>query len=164
MNDNMFEPTPITDLSALTNTTFVAMEAKRNKTARESQVDPLLESLHESTHISGKKKELLIHLAELYLPDMRDNLLCDQFDLADKYTETTADQWTDFLADRVVSTYITKHKNTLLRASAERNLSDPYAKNKRDNLTLIQNIKNEEKEDKQLIVIMRLPDKYDNQE
>lgn len=152
------------DLSIFDNMTVDALEAKRNKRLREEDVDPLIESLSESTHINEGKKQKLIHLAQLYLPDMRDNLLKDQFDLADAYPETTADEWSDFLSDRVVSTYIKKHKNTLLRISAERNLSDPYAKNKRDNLTLIKNIKEEEKEDKQLVVIMRLPDKYEEKE
>ena len=148
------------DISLFDNMTVDALEAKRNASIRDNDADPLIESLSDSTHINAGKKKSLIHLAHLFLADMKENLLKDQFDLAEVYPNTTPDEWADFLQDRVVSTYIKKHKNTLLKLSAERNLADPYAKNKRDNLTLMKNIKDEEKEDKQLVVIMRLPDKY----
>lgn len=151
---------PPIDISIFDNMTVDALEAKRNKAVRDNDADPLIESLSDSTHINEAKKKELIRLAELFLDNMKDNLLKDQFDLAEVYPDTTPDEWADFLQDRVVSTYIKKHKNTLLKLSAERNLADPYAKNKRDNLTLMKNIKEEEKEDKQLVVIMRLPDKY----
>lgn len=160
----MKEVPPI-DISLFDNMTVDALEAKRKKMERENEVDPLVESLSEATHINQAKKDTLIKLAKMYLKDMKDNLLKDQFDLAEVYPGTTADDWTEFLSDRIVSTYIKKHKNTLLKISAERNLADPYAKNKRDNLTLMKNIKDEEKEDKQMIVIMRFPDRYgDNDE
>ena len=151
---------PPIDISIFDNMTVDALEAKRNARVRDNDSDPLIESLSDSTHINEHKKDELIHLAHYFLADMKENLLKDQFDLADKYKDTTVDQWADFLQDRVVSTYIKKHKNTLLKLSAERNLADPYAKNKRDNLTLMKNIKEEEKEDKQMIIIMRMPDKY----
>lgn len=151
---------PPIDISIFDNMTVDALESKRNKAIRDNDADPLIESLSDSTHINEAKKKELIRLAHLFLDNMKDNLLKDQFDLAEVYPETTPDEWADFLQDRVVSTYIKKHKNTLLKLSAERNLADPYAKNKRDNLTLMKNIKEEEKEDKQLVVIMRLPDKY----
>lgn len=151
---------PPIDISIFDNMTVDALEAKRNKAVRDNDADPLIESLSDSTHINEAKKKELIRLAELFLTNMKDNLLKDQFDLAEVYPSTTPDEWADFLQDRVISTYIKKHKNTLLKLSAERNLADPYAKNKRDNLTLMKNIKEEEKEDKQLVVIMRLPDKY----
>ena len=149
------------DISLFDNMTVDALEAKRNASIRDNDADPLIESLSDSTHINEHKKKSLIHLAHLFLADMKENLLKDQFDLAEVYQNTTPDEWADFLQDRVVSTYIKKHKNTLLKLSAERNLADPYAKNKRDNLTLMKNIKDEEKEDKELVVIMRLPDKYE---
>ena len=152
---------PPIDISIFDNMTVDALESKRNAAIRDNDADPLIESLSDSTHINEAKKKELIRLAELFLTNMKDNLLKDQFDLAEVYPETTPDEWADFLQDRVVSTYIKKHKNTLLKLSAERNLADPYAKNKRDNLTLMKNIKEEEKEDKQLVVIMRLPDKYE---
>ena len=102
----------------------------------------------------------MIRLAELYLSDMKSNMNKDQFELAEKYNDTTADEWTTFLVDRVVSTYINKHKNALLKVRAELNLADPYAKNKRDNLTLLQKLEEKSKEDKQDIVIIRIPYKY----
>lgn len=154
---------PPIDISIFDNMTVDALESKRNAQVRDNDADPLIESLKDSTHINEAKKKELIRLAELFLDNMKDNLLKDQFDLAEVYPDTTPDEWADFLQDRVVSTYIKKHKNTLLKLSAERNLADPYAKNKRDNLTLMKNIKEEEKEDKQMIVIMRLPDKYNEE-
>lgn len=158
--DNNKEYIVPVDISLFDNMTVDALEAKRNAAVRDNDADPLIESLSDSTHINAQKKESLIHLAHLFLANMKENLLKDQFDLATVYSNTTPDEWADFLQDRVVSTYIKKHKNTLLKLSAERNLADPYAKNKRDNLTLMKNIKDEEKEDKELVVIMRLPDKY----
>lgn len=158
--DNNKTYTVPVDISLFDNMTVDALEAKRNARVRDNDADPLIESLSDSTHINAQKKESLIRLAHLFLGDMKENLLKDQFDLATVYPNTTPDEWADFLQDRVVSTYIKKHKNTLLKLSAERNLADPYAKNKRDNLTLMKNIKDEEKEDKELVVIMRLPDKY----
>lgn len=136
------------------------LEAQRLKKVRENETDPLIESLKESVHINESTKELMLHLAELYLSDMKSNMAKDQFELADKYPDTTADDWTTFLMDRVVSTYIAKHKNALLKVRAELNLADPYAKNKRDNLTLLQRLDDKEKEEKQDIVIIRIPSKY----
>lgn len=124
--------------------------------------DPLTMSLKEAKHIKEELKEKYIHLAELYLEDMQDNLFRNQFQLSDKYPEYSADEWNDFLSDRIVSVYIQKHKRTLLKTAAEDNLANPLAKNKRDNLKLIENIKSEEQQEAQKnIVIMRLPDIYD---
>lgn len=155
--------TPI-DLSAFDKDSLDGLEAKRLAKTRENETDPLIESLEESIHINEATKKVMIHLAELYLSDMKANMLKDQFDLAEKYPNTTADEWTTFLVDRVVSTYITKHKNALLKVRAETNLADPYAKNKRDNLTLLQRLDDKDKEDKQDIVIIRIPYKYGDEE
>lgn len=155
--------TPI-DLSAFDKDSIDGLEAKRIAKARENETDPLIESLEQSVHINETTKENMIRLAKMYLKDMKNNMLKDQFDLAEKYNNTTADEWTTFLMDRVVSTYITKHKNALLKVKAEMNLADPYAKNKRDNLTLLERLDNKEKENKQDIVIIRIPSKYEDEE
>lgn len=152
--------TPI-DLSAFDKDSLDGLEAKRLAKVRENETDPLVESLKESIHINEATKENMIRLAELYLSDMKANMTKDQFELAEKYKDTTADEWTTFLVDRVVSTYITKHKNALLKVRAEQNLADPYAKNKRDNITLLQRLDEKDKEDKQDIVIIRIPYKYE---
>lgn len=152
--------TPI-DLSAFDKDSLDGLEAKRIAKVRENETDPLIDSLKESIHINEATKENMIRLAELYLSDMKSNMTKDQFELADKYSNTTADEWTTFLVDRVVSTYISKHKNALLKVRAELNLADPYAKNKRDNLTLLARLDEKEKEDKQDIVIIRIPYKYE---
>lgn len=154
--------TPI-DLSIFDKNTMDGLEAKRIAKAREAETDPLIQSLEESIHLNQKTKETMIHLAGLYLSDMKNNMLKDQFDLEEKYPGTTADEWTTFLMDRVVSTYITKHKNALLKVKAEMNLADPYAKNKRDNLTLLERLDNKDRENKQDIVIIRIPCKYEDE-
>ena len=124
--------------------------------------DPLTVSLREAQHIKDEIKDKYITLAELYLSDMQDNLFKNQFQLAEKYLDYSADTWNDFLSDRIVSVYIQKHKRTLLKTAAEDNLANPLAKNKRDNLKLIENIKSEEQQEAQKnIVILRLPDIYD---
>lgn len=148
------------DLSAFDKDSLDGLEAKRIAKIRENETDPLIDSLKESIHINESTKENMIRLAELYLSDMKSNMNKDQFELAEKYNNTTADEWTTFLVDRVVSTYINKHKNALLKVRAELNLADPYAKNKRDNLTLLQKLEEKSKEDKQDIVIIRIPYKY----
>lgn len=152
--------TPI-DLSAFDKDSLDGLEAKRLAKVRENETDPLIDSLKESIHINEATKANMIRLAEMYLADMKSNMTKDQFELADKYKDTTADEWTTFLVDRVVSTYITKHKNALLKVRAELNLADPYAKNKRDNLTLLARLDEKDKEDKQDIVIIRIPSKYE---
>lgn len=124
--------------------------------------DPLTTSLKEAKHIKDDVKDTYIHLAELYLEDMQDNLFRNQFQLAEKYAEYSADIWNDFLSDRIVGVYIQKHKRTLLKTAAEDNLANPFAKNKRDNLKLIENIKEEEQQEAQKnVVIIRIPDIYD---
>lgn len=155
--------TPI-DLSAFDKDSLDGLEAKRLAKVRENETDPLIDSLKESIHINEATKANMIRLAEMYLADMKSNMTKDQFELAEKYKDTTADEWTTFLVDRVVSTYITKHKNALLKVRAELNLADPYAKNKRDNLTLLARLDEKDKEDKQDIVIIRIPSKYEIEE
>lgn len=158
-SDKPINTDPI-DLSVFDNQSMDSLEAKRLKKVREHETDPLIDSLKESVHINESTKEKLIHLAKLYLSDMKNNMLKDQFDLAEKYKGTNADDWTTFLVDRVVSTYITKHKNAMLKVKAEMNLADPYAKNKRDNLNLLKRLDEKDEEDKQQIVIIRIPNKY----
>lgn len=124
--------------------------------------DPLTKALSEATHLKEDKKELFIKLATLYLEDIQDNIFKNQFNLNKDYPEISADEWNDFLNDRIVSTYLSRHKRTLLKSAAEDNLANPLAKNKRDNLKLIENIEEQEKKEAQKnIVIIRIPDIYD---
>ena len=126
-----------------------------------SPTDPLAESLSQANHIEEHIKERYLELAQLYLADLANNIFKNQFELTNTYPNTTVDEWNDFLADRIVNTYVQKHKRTLLKAAAEDNLANPLAKNKRDNLQLIKNIEEKEKqESKQNIVIIRIPDIY----
>ena len=127
--------------------------------------EPLTKALSEATHLKEDKKELFIRLATLYLEDIEENIFKNQFELSRLYKDTTGDEWNDFLNDRIVSTYLSRHKRTLLKSAAEDNLANPLAKNKRDNLKLIENIEQEEKnEAEKNIVIIRIPNIYDEEE
>jgi hypothetical protein len=132
------------------------------KETREEDDDPLQLALSQATHLNETVKDKYIRLAELFTSDMQHNLFKNQFDLANAYPSATIDEWNDFLSDRIVSLYIKKHKRTLLKNTAEDNLANPFAKNKRDNLQLIKNIEQEEQtENNKNICILRLPDIYD---
>ena len=156
--DSLFDK----DSSEYKNTTLV------NSITREAlnrQTDPLQESLSDATHLDKDTKEKYIHLAKVYTQDMQKNIFRDQFELNKLYPDTTIDEWNDFLSDRIVSTYIAKHKRTLLKSAAESNLANPIGKNKRDNLQLIKNIEEEEQaEANKNICIIRIPDIYDEEE
>lgn len=124
-------------------------------------LDPLTLALSEATHIPESTKERYLTIAKYYLEDMHKNILKDQFELNKDYPIVSIDEWNDFLSDRIVSTYITKHKRTLLKAAAEFNLALPGAKNKRDSLQVIKNIEDKEQgEENKNIVIIRIPDIY----
>lgn len=125
--------------------------------------DPLSLALSQATHLDDNQKERYNYLASLYTSDMAHNIFKNQFELSSIYPDATIDEWNDFLADRIVSVYIQKHKRTLLKAAAEDNLANPYAKNKRDNLQLIKNIEEQEQaESTKNICIIRLPDIYED--
>lgn len=128
----------------------------------DSQSDPLAESLKEATHLDEATRDRYIQIASVYTENMQKNIFRDQFELNENYPEITIDEWNDFLSDRIVSTYIAKHKRTLLKSAAEMNLANPYGKNKKDNLQLIKNIEAaEQSEANKNICIIRIPDIYD---
>lgn len=130
--------------------------------SREDVQDPLSTSLRQATHLTDTLKERYIYLAELFTSDMSHNLFKNQFELHHEYDDITIDEWNDFLSDRIVSTYIKKHKRTLLKNTAEDNLANPLARNKRDNLQLIKNLEEQEQaENNRNICIIRIPDIYD---
>lgn len=132
---------------------------------RVEEIDPLNQALSEATHLEDNVRERYIYLAGLYLSDMQKNIFRNQFELNKNYSDVSIDEWNDFLSDRIVNTYVNKHKRTLLKAAAEDNLSDPYAKNKRDNLQLIKNIQEQEQsESNRNICIIRIPDIYEGTE
>ncbi len=131
----------------------------------DNTLDPLTEALSEATHLEDTVKKRYIYLAKLYTQDMKKNILKDQFELNEAYSDISPDEWNDFLSDRIVSTYISKHKRTLLKAAAEFNLALPGAKNKRDSLQLIKNIEDQEQgEMNKNVCIIRIPDIYDTEE
>lgn len=167
--DTLF-PTEEPDYTLLDRSSSEYRKAKvENEFIREElskkEEEPLTKALNEATHLKDDKKALFVKIAELYLGDIQDNIFKNQFDLNKLYPEISADEWNDFLNDRIVSTYLQRHKRTLLKSAAEDNLANPLAKNKRDNLKLIENIEEQEKMEAQKnIVIIRIPDIYDEEE
>lgn len=129
---------------------------------RTSRVDPLIESLKEAEHLDLDRRVRMIEIAEMYLSNMRDNIFRDQFDLNEAYPDVSIDEWNDFLADRIVNTYIGKHKRTLLKNKAESSLATPQSKNKKDNLQLLKEMSDaDSRENVSNIVIMRIPNIYE---
>lgn len=144
---------------------YQAQVALNKQVVIDNSLDPLTEALKEANHLDQTTKDRYIYLANLYTGSMKKNILQDQFELNKDYPDVTPDEWNDFLSDRIVSTYITKHKRTLLKAAAEFNLALPGAKNKRDSLQLIKNIEDQEQgEQNKNICILRIPDIYDEEE
>lgn len=136
-------------------------EGSKVDAERKTKVDPLVESLEMAEHLDPDTKTKMIEIANLYLGDMRENIFKDQFELNEEYPEVSIDEWNDFLADRIVSTYIGKHKRTLLKNKAESSLATPQSKNKKDNLQLLKEMSDaENRENVSNIVIMRIPDIY----
>lgn len=139
----------------------ITNESIREELSRKED-DPLTKALGEAAHLDDETKMRFVSMAGVYLEDMQNNIFRNQFQLAEEYYDFTVDEWNEFLNDKIVNVYINKHKRTLLKAAAEDNLANPYAKNKRDNLKLIENIKSEEQsESNKNIVIIRIPDIYD---
>lgn len=168
-NDDLF-PTEEPDYNLLERTSAEYRKAKtENEYIRQNisskDETPLSKALKEAAHLKDDIKGRYIYLAGIYLGDMKHNIFKNQFELHEDYNDITADEWNDFLNDRIVSTYLSRHKRTLLKSAAEDNLANPLAKNKRDNLKLIENIEEQEKmEAHKNIVILRIPDIYDTEQ
>ena len=166
MNNELF-PTEEPDYSLLDRSSSEYRKAQvenayiREELSRQDE-EPLTKALSEAKHIPDIKKALFVEMSKLYLSNMQENIFKNQFRLNIDYDSYSADEWNDFLNDKIVSTYVERHKRTLLKAAAEDNLANPLAKNKRDNLKLIENIKQEERnESEKNIVIIRIPEIYD---
>ena len=137
-------------------------DAKKIKKARLEELDSLVDIIGMASHLNTEKKTLYKKLAELYIADFRNNLFKDQFALKDANPGTSVDEWGMFLNDRVIMTYVNRHKRIMMKAGAEENLLDPTGKNKRDNLNLLKSLEEKEKAfSNQNIIIMRLPNKYE---
>lgn len=167
MNEDVLFPTeePSYDLLERESSEYkraqVENEYLREEESKKDE-DPLSKALMKATHITDDIKTRYIYLASVFLEDMKHNIFKNQFELHEDYEDITADEWNDFLNDRIVSTYLARHKRTLLKSAAEDNLANPLARNKRDNLKLIENIEEQEKmEAHKNIVIIRIPDIYD---
>ena len=141
---------------------YVPREEDIDKLFRPVDNDPLTTSIEEATHLDNEKKEKYLRQARLYTSDLKKNIMKDQFDLNNSYSEFSVDDWNEFLLDRITSTYVNRHKRTLLKSRAEANLANPTSKNKRDSLQML-NTLDDNHEENNNIVIIRIKDKYSNE-
>lgn len=141
---------------------YVPREEDIDKLFRPVDNDPLTTSIEEATHLDNEKKEKYLRQAKLYTSDLKNNIMKDQFDLNNSYSEFSVDDWNEFLLDRITSTYVNRHKRTLLKSRAEANLANPTSKNKRDSLQML-NTLDDNHEENNNIVIIRIKDKYSNE-
>lgn len=159
--EELFATSALFDKDSTEYKTTVMLNDIKAQTKTDSQ-DPLHLALSQATHLKDDVRNRYITLANMYTSDMQHNLFRNQFDLNNIYPEASIDEWNDFLSDRIVSVYIKKHKRTLLKNTAEDNLANPVAKNKRDNLQLIKNLEEQEaNEANKNVCIIRIPDIYD---
>lgn len=159
--EELFATSALFDKDSTEYKTTVMLNDIKAQTKADSQ-DPLHLALSQATHLKDEVRNRYITLANMYTSDMQHNLFRNQFDLNNMYPEASIDEWNDFLSDRIVSVYIKKHKRTLLKNTAEDNLANPVAKNKRDNLQLIKNLEEQEaNEANKNVCIIRIPDIYD---
>ena len=159
--DEIFGSTELFNRESSEHTEAVTMNSLE-RYSLDKDDDPLTTALSEATHIAEDIKQSYIEMANLYTADMRANIFRNQFDLNKEYPLYTIDEWNNFLIDRIVSVYISKHKRTILKAAAEDNLHNPISKNKRDSIQLIKNLEEQEQmENNNNICIIRIPDIYD---
>lgn len=108
-----------------------------------------------SEYLNPNKKELFLSMTRLFVSDPRTNLFLDQFALNEKYPRYTLDNWVDYLSDRIVTAYITKHRKVRMKSIAEMQLLDPDTSNKSQSLKMLKDLETNKKDNN--IVIYRIP-------
>ena len=106
-------------------------------------------------YLDPNKKELFLSMTRLFVSDPRTNLFLDQFALNEKYPRYTLDNWVDYLSDRIVTAYITKHRKVRMKSIAEMQLLDPDTSNKSQSLKMLKDLETTKKDNN--IVIYRIP-------
>lgn len=161
--DEIFGSAELFDRDSSEHTEAITMNSLE-RYSLDKEDDPLTTALSEATHITEDIKQTYIDMAAIYTADMRNNIFKNQLDLHKDYPAYSIDEWNNFLIDRIVSVYISKHKRTILKAAAEDNLHNPISKNKRDSIQLIKNLEEQEQqENNNNICIIRIPDIYDEE-
>lgn len=106
-------------------------------------------------YLNPEKKELFLAMTRLFVSDPRTNLFLDQFALNEKYPRFSLDNWVDYLSDRIVTAYITKHRKVRMKSIAEMQLLDPDTSNKSQSLKMLRDLEITKKDNN--IVIYRIP-------
>ena len=112
-------------------------------------------SLLEAEYLNPKQKELFLEMTRAFVSSSKTNLFLDQFALNELYPRYTLDNWVDYLSDRVVSSYITKHRKVRMKSIAEMHLLDPDTNNKTQSLKMLKDLESNKKDNN--IVIYRIP-------
>lgn len=122
---------------------------------RDPENNELYTNLMLSEYLNPNKKELFLAMTRLFVSDPRTNLFLDQFALNEKYPRYTLDNWVDYLSDRIVTAYITKHRKVRMKSIAEMQLLDPDTSNKTQSLKMLKDLEITKKDNN--IVIYRIP-------
>ena len=112
-------------------------------------------SLLEAEYLNPKQKELFLEMTRAFVKDSKTNLFLDQFALNELYPKYSLDNWVDYLSDRVVSSYITKHRKVRMKSIAELQLINPDTSNKAQSLKMLKDLETTKKDNN--IVIYRIP-------
>ena len=122
---------------------------------RDPENNELYLNLMLSEYLNPNKKELFLSMTRLFVSDPRTNLFLDQFALNEKYPRYTLDNWVDYLSDRIVTAYITKHRKVRMKSIAEMQLLNPDTSNKSQSLKMLKDLETTKKDNN--IVIYRIP-------
>lgn len=141
-------------ISLAKKTTPEAIQHKLDK-ERDPENNELYTNLMLSEYLNPNKKELFLAMTRLFVSDPRTNLFLDQFSLNEKYPRYTLDNWVDYLSDRIVTAYITKHRKVRMKSIAEMQLLDPDTSNKTQSLKMLKDLETNKKDNN--IVIYRIP-------
>lgn len=141
-------------LSLAKQSTPEAIQHKLDK-ERDPENNELYTQLMLAEYLNPNKKELFLSMTRLFVSDTRTNLFLDQFALNEKYPRYTLDNWVDYLSDRIVTAYITKHRKVRMKSIAEMQLLNPDTSNKSQSLKMLKDLETTKKDNN--IVIYRIP-------
>lgn len=122
---------------------------------RDPENNELYLNLMLAEYLNPEKKELFLSMTRLFISDPRTNLFLDQFALNEKYPRFSLDNWVDYLSDRIVTAYITKHRKVRMKSIAEMQLLNPDTSNKSQSLKMLRDLETTKKDNN--IVIYRIP-------
>ena len=141
-------------ISLAKNTTPEAIHYRMEK-EKDPENNELYTQLMLAEYLNPEQKELYLAMTRLFVSDTRTNLFLDQFALNEKYPRYSLDNWVDYLSDRIVTAYITKHRKVRMKSIAEMQLLSPDTLNKTQSLKMLKDLETNKKDNN--IVIYRIP-------